>query len=344
MSSAPGRSSGMSISEIAELAGVSTPTVSKVLNGRPDVAIATRERVEAIIREHNYTRRRAKAQTSPQLLDLVFHELDSAWATEIIHGVEQQAAEQRVGLVLSHLNGKTHVHDQLIEDVLGRRPMGVILVQSTMSSQQIEQLRSRNIPTVVVDTDGEPPSGTPIVGSSNWNGGFAAAKHLIELGHTNIGVISGRAEIMCSRLRIDGFRAAMDQFRIPVNPSLIRNGNFYVSGGYSHGLDLLRRPDRPTAIFAGSDLQAFGVMRAARELGLQVPHDLSVVGYDDLPITEWMHPPLTTVRQPLREMARTATNMIFDLASGRTPINTAVELGTTLVVRASTAAPNPITP
>lgn len=339
MSSPTGRGSGISINEIAELAGVSTPTVSKVLNGRPDVAPATRERVEAIIRQHNYTRRRAKSQTTPQLLDLVFHELDSAWATEIIRGVEQLAAEKRVGVVLSDLGGKNRANDRFIEDVLSRRPLGVIMVQSTMDAAQIEQLKSRNIPTVVVDTDGEPPSGTPTVGSSNWNGGFAAAKHLIELGHTNIAVISGRAEIMCSRLRIDGFRAAMDQYGIPVNPELIRNGNFYVSGGYAHGLELLQGEDRPTAIFAGSDLQAFGVMRAARELGLQVPDDLSVVGYDDLPITEWLYPPLATIRQPLQEMAHTATNMIFDLAQGRAPINGNVELGTTLVVRQSTAPP-----
>ena len=267
------------LSHAPTLSSVSTPTVSKVLNGRPDVAQATRERVEAIIRQHNSTRRRAKSQTTPQLLDLVFHELDSAWATEIIRGVERQAADKRVGVVLSDLGGMNRANDRFIEDVLFRRPLGVIMVQSTMDAAQIEQLKSRNIPTVVVDTDGEPPSGTPTVGSSNWN------------------------------------------------------------GGYAHGLELLQRENRPTAIFAGSDLQAFGVMRAARELGLQVPDDLSVVGYDDLPITEWLYPPLTTIRQPLQEMAHTATNMIFDLAQGRAPINGNVELGTTLVVRQSTAPP-----
>ena len=267
------------LSHAPTLSSVSTPTVSKVLNGRPDVAQATRERVEAIIRQHNYTRRRAKSQTTPQLLDLVFYELDSAWATEIIRGVERQAADKRVGVVLSDLGGMNRANDRFIEDVLFRRPLGVIMAQSTMDAAQIGQLKSRNIPTVVVDTDGEPPSGTPTVGSSNWN------------------------------------------------------------GGYAHGLELLQRENRPTAIFAGSDLQAFGVMRAARELGLQVPDDLSVVGYDDLPITEWLYPPLTTIRQPLQEMAHTATNMIFDLAQGRAPINGNVELGTTLVVRQSTAPP-----
>jgi LacI family transcriptional regulator len=127
---------------------------------------------------------------------------------------------------------------------------------------------------------------------------------------------------------------------VPWDPALIRWGAFDAESGYRHGLDLLAGPDRPTAVFAGSDYQALGVLRAAREIGLRVPDDLSVVGYDDLPISQWIDPGLTTVHQPLREMAAMATRMLLTLAAGGEPPSTRVELVTELVIRASTAAPS----
>ncbi|GMA33254.1 hypothetical protein GCM10025875_32460 [Litorihabitans aurantiacus] len=127
--------------------------------------------------------------------------------------------------------------------------------------------------------------------------------------------------------------------RLPRDPSLVRWGDFDADGGYLHGRELLSRPDRPTAIFAGSDYQALGVMRAARELGLRIPEDLSVVGYDNLSISRWFDPAITTVNQPLREMAALATQMLLTLSDGGVPASTRVELGTELVVRSSTAPP-----
>ncbi|MCC2308646.1 LacI family DNA-binding transcriptional regulator [Cellulomonas chengniuliangii] len=327
------------IATIALEAGVSVPTVSKVLNGRPDVSAATRARVEAVLAQRRYQRRRSRTPTGPRLLDLVFHELDSAWAVEIIKGVEQVAGTARVGVVLSELGGAHRPRQEWLDDLLARRPLGVILVLSDVDPAQRRQLESRAIPFVVVDTAGEPPVGIPTVGSQNWNGGLAATRHLLGLGHRRIAVIAGPSDVMCSRARIDGYRTALDEAGVRVDPALVRHGDFFVQGGYDHGLDLLRREDRPTAIFAGSDLQALGVMRAARELGLRVPEDLSVVGYDDLPLTEWIGPPLTTIRQPLREMAGTATRMVLSLARGESPSNQRIDLATELIVRESTAPP-----
>jgi LacI family transcriptional regulator len=119
----------------------------------------------------------------------------------------------------------------------------------------------------------------------------------------------------------------------------VRHGNFYVDGGFRHGNELLSRPDRPTAVFAGSDMQALGVLRAARELRLRVPEDVSVVGYDDLPLAEWIGPSLTTVRQPLTDMAGTATRMLLGLARGEQPATPQLDLATELVVRESTSPP-----
>ncbi|GAB3892368.1 LacI family DNA-binding transcriptional regulator [Kibdelosporangium lantanae] len=334
-----GGTHSVSIAEIAAEAGVSVPTVSKVLNGRPDVAAGTRARVERIIEHHQYRRRRTRKSTRPALVDLVFHDMNSAWATEIIRGVEEAAAKERAAVVLSELGGEHRPRREWFDDLLARGPLGVILVLADLDATQRLQLTTRAIPFVYVDTAGEPPPGVPTVGSANWAGGLAATRHVLGLGHQRVAVISGPTDMLCSRARVDGYRSALDEAGIPLRPDLVRYGDFHLHGGYHHGLELLSRPDRPTAIFAGSDLQAFGVIRAARELGLAVPTDLSVVGYDDLPVTEWIGPPLTTVRQPLREMATTAAQMVFTLARGERPPSDRIDLATELIVRDSTCPP-----
>jgi LacI family transcriptional regulator len=336
---APAGTAPVTIGTIARAAGVSVATVSKVVNGRVDVSPSTRERVEAVIQEHGYRPRRGTSTTGSGLLELVFHELDSPWALEIIASVERAAGQRRMAVVLSELGGSHRPRQRWLDDVLQRRPRGVILVQSELSAEQRSQLESRSIPFVLVDTAGERVPGVPTVGSTNWDGGLAATRHLIELGHRRIAVISGPADVLCSRARIDGYRSALEEAQIELDPELVRYGDFYVGGGYEHGRSLLERPDRPTAIFAGSDYQALGVLRAARELGLHVPGDLSVVGYDNLPVTEWMAPTLTTVDQPLAEMAATATRMVLDLANGEPPTGLRIDLATELVVRESTAPP-----
>lgn len=331
------------IADIASEVGVSVPTVSKVLNGRTDVAEATRARVEAALERHDY--RKPVATRGPgngvRLLDLVFHAADNLWAQEIIKGVEQVCGPERVGVVLSELGGSHRPPQEWIDDVMARRPLGVLLVMSGLDAKQRHQLASRAIPFAVVDTQGEPPAGVPTVGSNNWNGGLSATRHLLNLGHRRIAAISGPDDMLCSRARVDGFRSAHDELGVPWDPALIRWGGFDADSGARYGLELLDRPDRPTAIFAGSDYQALGVLRAARQLGLRVPEDLSIVGYDDLPISQWIDPGLTTVHQPLREMAGLATRMLLTLAAGGDPPSMQVELVTELVIRASTAPPAP---
>ncbi|WP_232248194.1 LacI family DNA-binding transcriptional regulator [Streptacidiphilus rugosus] len=326
------------LAEIAREAGVSAPTVSKVLNGRADVAPATRERVEELLRVHGYRRRRSATQAAP-LLELVFHELESAWAMEVIRGVENVVREEGLSVVLSESSGRLSLGQSWVDGVLARRPTGVVLVLSGLDRALQEQLTSRDIPFVVMDPAGDPGQEVPAVGATNWHGGLAATRHLLELGHRRIGVIGGPTGMMCSRARIDGYRAALETAGVAFDPGLVRDGDFHHEAGYAAGLDLLRLADRPTAVFTGNDLQALGLYEAARELGLRIPEDLSVVGFDDLPLARWVGPPLTTVRQPLTEMAEVATRMVLDLARGVQPSTVRVELATSLVERSSTAAP-----
>jgi LacI family xylobiose transport system transcriptional regulator len=326
------------LAEIARTAGVSTPTVSKVLNGRADVAPGTRARVDKLLREHGY-RRKSGGGRSSNLVELVFHELDSAWAMEVIRGVENVARREGMSIVLSESAGRLTPGQTWVDGVLGRRPGGVVLVLSDLDEVQRAQLTSRSIPFVVLDPAGDPADGVPAVGANNWLGGLTATRHLIEFGHRRIAMLGGPFRMMCSRARVDGYRTALETAGIGVDPALVREGNFHHEAGYAAGRELLARPDRPTAVFAGNDLQALGIYEAARELGLRIPDELSVVGFDDLPLAHWVGPPLTTVRQPLVEMAETATQLALDLGRGRRPTATRVDLATTLVIRNSTAAP-----
>ncbi len=179
----------------------------------------------------------------------------------------------------------------------------------------------------------------PTVGSSNFNGGLLATRHLIELGHRRIGIISGQDDVLCSRERVAGFRFAHEEAGLAIDPELVRYSNFSVSGGYRHGMELLAtRTGRPRSS-PGSDMQALGVLRAARRLGLHVPDDLSLIGYDNVPLSEWTDPALTTINQPLRDMAGTATRMLLDLARGVHLTTSRIDLVTELIVRESTAPP-----
>lgn len=326
----------VTLAEIAAEAGVSLATMSKVLNGRSDVSPATRSRLEEHLSRHGYTRRNATQRT--EFVELVFHELEPSWSMEVIEGVEDVAKAAGLSVVLT-VSGDRHAPSaDWIEGVLRRRPVGVILVFSDIEAAYREKLRSRGIPFVIVDPAGDPSPDVPSVGSANWSGGLMATRHLIELGHRRIAAVTGPEDMMCSLARVDGYRSAMNAAGLPIDPALIRFGDFHTSGGEAHGRDLLALPEPPTAIFAGSDLQALGVIAAASAAGLSVPGDLSVVGYDDIALSRWMSPQLTTVHQPLRRMGEEATRLALRLADGATVETLRMDLATHLVVRGSTAA------
>ncbi|ACZ89538.1 LacI family DNA-binding transcriptional regulator [Streptosporangium roseum] len=333
--------SRVTIALIAEEAGVSVPTVSKVINGRPEVAPGTRQRVERLLHKHGYQRRVSQSDGPVGLIDLVFTEIESPWAMEIVRGAEATAREAGASTVISVLHTHAGPGRDWLERIATRRTDGVVIVASRLSAGLQGRLNARSMPFVVVDPEGEPAPHVASVGATNWNGGLAATRHLLELGHRRIGVIGGPADMLCSRARIDGYRAALETAGVPVAAELIRHGDFLVDSGHDHGHGLLALADPPTAIFAGSDLQAFGVFEAARRRGLRVPEDLSVVGFDDLPLARSAWPPLTTVRQPLRDMAALATRMVLAIGRGDRSQARRVELATELVVRESTAPPRP---
>jgi LacI family transcriptional regulator len=340
VSEAPRRDRGRTtLAAIAAEAGVSLPTVSKVVNGRRDVAPATRALVERLLHEHQYTRAGTRRHRRSGLVDLVFNGLDSPWAVEILRGVEEWGTDHSTAVAVSSVRHGNARPASWTSGLASHDTDGVILVTSELTGSQLEQLREADIPLVVLDPGNPPPPDLPSVGATNWAGGLAATEHLLSLGHRRIGAIAGPGDYLCSRARTDGYRSALERAGIKFDPALVRNGDFQHEAGFVCGGKLLDLPEPPTAIFAGSDQQAFGLYEAARQRGLRVPQDLSVVGFDDLPISRWVPPPLTTVRQPLDEMGRAAAQMLGDLIEGRPLHSTRIELFTELIIRESTAAP-----
>lgn len=327
----------VTISVIAASAGVSVPTVSKVINGRSGVSAQTRARVEALVSEYGY---RKSAGSRSNVMELVFSELEDMWGVEIIRGVQRVAREHRVGVMLSEFGPESSSIRFWIEDALDRRPACVVSV-AQLSASERDRLRARGIPFVVFDPTCELPDDVPFVGATNWAGGRAATRHLVGLGHRRIGLVGGGDELLCFRARLDGYRSALEGGGLVMDPGLVVRSVPSVEAGRAAGLELLGRGAgrRPSAVFAVSDLQALGVYGAARELGLSVPGDVSVVGFDDLPLAGLADPPLTTVRQPLGEMAAAATELALALGRGEEPPRLGIELATKLIVRDSTAPP-----
>lgn len=323
----------VTISYIAETAGVSIPTVSKVINGRSGVSPDTRARVEALISEYGYRR-----TNRSNMMELVFDELENMWGMEIIRGVERVARRERVGVVLTEFGPGHNAIAYPNDDTLSRRPACVVTV-AQLSEEQRDQLRARGIPFVVFDPTTELPDDVPYVGATNWSGGRSATRHLIGLGHRRIAMIGGPDKVLCCRARLDGYRSAMEAAGLSVDAGLVLRTDLTTKDGRAAALDLLNRAERPTAIFACNDLQALGVYQAARAVGLRIPADLSVVGFDDLPIAAMIDPPLTTVHQPLAEMAAAATELALALGRGEETPQVGFELATTLTVRESTAPP-----
>jgi LacI family transcriptional regulator len=325
----------VTLADIAVAAGVSVATVSKVRNGRTDVAARTRSRVEAVLADHNYGR---KPSGRSRLIDLAFADL-SPWSVEIIRGAEEAATAEGCRIAVSVVSGEAATAAWLARLSSGQID-GVILVLTDLAPVYREQLAAMLLPVVIVDPVGQPDPRIPSIGATNWAGGLMATEHLIEIGHRRIGIITGRPALLCSQARLDGYQSALGRAGIPVDPSLIYSGDFRFEGALAAAQDMLALPDPPSAIFAGSDMQALGVYEAARLRKLRIPDDLSVVGFDDLPMSAWVSPPLTTIIQPLANMAAMATRTVLDALGGRLDTSSnRVELTTSLVVRASTAPP-----
>ncbi|MET7699547.1 LacI family DNA-binding transcriptional regulator [Streptomyces sp. NPDC005485] len=335
---------GPTLAVVAREAGVSVPTASKVVNGREDVAPETRRRVTEALDRLGYVRRpRFDAAKAPSLVDLVVHSLDSSWSGAVLHGVEEAAYDTGLEVVVSAGLTRTragHPDRDWLDKLTARGSAGVLFNLAELTPAQYTWLDQHRVPFVMIDPVHEPPPGVVSVGAANWQGGVTATEHLLSLGHERIAVIGGYRRKMCSSARVSGYRSALATAGIPHRPEYIRYGSFSEDGAHRRMLELLSLPEPPTAVFVCSDKMALGVYQALAERELSVPDDISVVGFDDLPEARWTRPSLTTVRQPLSEMASTALHLLVRMMAGDRPESTRTELSTRLVHRSSTAPPD----
>lgn len=325
---------------VASAAGVSAPTVSKVLNGRPDVSAATRARIEQALREHGYVPpARSPGRRPARTIDLVFDDLLNPYTSEVLRGVTTAADADRVDVVVGRFPeaGPRAAADTWVQRLATAGREGIIVVTSELTRDQIAGFDRAGIPLVVIDPVNLPSVKVASVGATNWAGGVAATEHLLGLGHRRIGFVGGLAGSACEQARLHGYLAACTGAGVEADPALISHGVFDYGTGYRDGGRLLDLAEPPTGVFAASDAIAAGVLEAARERGLTVPRDLSVVGFDDTYLAQWSTPPLTTVRQPLQEMGGLAFRTLMRLRAGDPPDSHHVEMATQLVVRGSTA-------
>jgi LacI family transcriptional regulator, galactose operon repressor len=330
------------IRDIAREAGVSVATVSRVINGRPDVSRSTRDSVLQAVRTHNFSTNRSARALSMGRTGLVGFTVPVAHAeyfASILAGATEALYEEDMRLVLCPT---LHEHDRevtLLDRLMHGTTDGAILLLPVESGGELKALQREGFPFVVADPREALDEGIPAVSAAHWAGARAATEHLLALGHRRIALVTGTRGWVATEERISGYQTALAAAGVLMQPELIAEGDWLLEDGRHAANKLLDIADPPTAIFASNDNMAVGVLHAARERGLHVPEDLSIVGFDDSMQATIVAPALTTVYQPLEELGRTAVGLLTRLLEGQRLEALRIELATRLVVRESTAPP-----
>jgi LacI family transcriptional regulator len=333
---------GPTIREIAQLAGVSIATVSRVVNGKGYVSEETRTTVERVVRDHRYSANRSARGLSSGhtgLVGVTVPRIHPAYFSEIVAGATDALYERDMRVVLCPTQ---HEHDRevsLLNRLVHGTTDGGLLILPEETPGELQGLMDHGFHFVVVDPRERLDGQVPTVSAANLAGAYEVTSHLLELGHRRIAAITGPRGMLATDERIRGYNAAMAASGLIPPRNLVIESEFDVPGGRAAAEHLLNLSEPPTAIFAFSDQIAIGALHAALARGLKVPQELSIVGFDDTAEAALVTPALTTVRQPLAEMGRMAVSLLMRLLESRRLEALHVELATQLVIRDSTAPP-----
>ncbi len=303
----------VTIRDVAARAGVSSTTVSHVINDTRPVSAELRARVESAMAELGFQPNalaRSLRRKRTHTLGMIVPDSANPFFAEVGRGIEDTSFAAGYSTILCNSDGD-RARELLYLDLLVQKQVdGVLLVPTGDYAELAAKLRTRNIPVVVIDRD---VSDAPIdrVHIDNVAGGYLATCHLLDLGHRRIGYIGGPPHLSSVPNRSAGYLRALQEAGLPVDDRLLVAGNFRDFGGYGGAQALFALPDPPTAIFAGNDLMAIGVLAAARDAGIAVPDDLSIVGFDDIHLAGYINPPLTTVAQPKYELGVIAAELLL---------------------------------
>jgi LacI family transcriptional regulator len=334
----------LTINDIARMAEVSKKTVSRVINRSPFVKVETREKIDAIIREYGFQpdpQARGLAFRRSFLIGMVYDNPNPQYVVHMQQGILDGLKGSGFELVIHPSDREIGTFPEEIVAFVERQKLsGVVLTPPVSEDQRLaDLLRAAGVPFVRIASIGLDDPQRMIV-THDHLGGATVARHLAELGHARIAHISGPASFLSAHERRRGFSAALAESGIELRPEYDRAGAYTYDSGMAAARELLALDPRPTAIFAGNDEMAAGVYQVAREFGLSIPDDLSVVGYDDAPAAARMWPPLTTIRLPIRDMGRVAAEKLMAERHREPGTKAALsEVAPTLIVRGSTAAP-----
>jgi LacI family transcriptional regulator len=335
-----GRSSRLTIREVADLAGVSTATVSRVINGRAEVSDRARDAVLRVVREYGYsTNRTARGLSAGRtgLVGVTTPVVHHSYFAVILDGAGEALYEQDMRMVLCPTH---HEHDReasLLERLMQGTTDGALLILPEESPDELAALHEHGYRFVIVDPHRHLDEHVPTVSAAHSSGASEGVEHLLSLGHRRIAAVTGPLGWIATEQRLRGYRGALAAAGVMPDPELVVESDFHAKGGVEAALSLLDLPDPPTAVFAFNDMLAIGVMQAARQRGIRVPEELSVLGFDDTFEASIVTPTLTTVRQPLAEMGRMAVNLLVRQLQNQRIEALHVQLETKLVVRESTA-------
>jgi len=331
----------VTIVEVAAEAGVSFGTVSRVINNDIHVKPETRERVlETMERLHFVANRQARglAGGKSNIIGMLVPDLGTGYIGEIIRGIDSELGVAGYDMMLYTTHRTAAKEASYVANLAQNMVDGLLLVLPRNPADYTGALTRRKFPFVLIDHQGTGKD-CPAVGATNWQGAYNATDYLIKLGHKRIGFITGWLDLGAAVDRLEGYKTALRTNHISFDPELVYEGTFDQPDGYTGTKRFLDLENPPTAIFASNDVMAMAAMDAVRERGLKAPEDISILGFDDIPQASRVRPALTTVRQPLEQMGRVATQMLLEILKHPENKPDRIELPTELIIRDSTAKP-----
>ncbi|MDP2490449.1 DNA-binding transcriptional regulator CytR [Vibrio splendidus] len=327
--------------DVAQLAGVSTATVSRALMNPEKVSVSTRKRVETAVLEAGYSpntlARNLRRNESKTIITIVPDICDPYFA-EIIRGIEDAAVENDYLVLLGDSGQQKKRESSFVNLVFTKQADGMLLL-GTDHPFDVSKPEQKNLPPMVMACEFAPELELPTVHIDNLTSAFEAVNYLAQLGHKRIAQISGPTTATLCKFRQQGYQQALRRAGVSMNPGYSTVGDFTFEAGAQAVRQLLALPEQPTAIFCHNDAMAIGAIQEAKKLGLRVPQDLSIVGFDDIQFAQYCDPPLTTISQPRYEIGRQAMLMMLDLLKGNDVQAGSRLLEAKLVVRGSTAPP-----
>jgi len=327
--------------DVAKIAGVSTATVSRFINSPDTVREATREKVTRAMKICNYKYNalaRGFVTKKSNTIGLIIPTISNPVFADSTQGIQDFADKRKMQVILGNSYYKYEQEENLVKTLREKQVDGLIITTTNLKGNVLKTLLDENFPFVLLFST---VKGGPIsaVGVDNYRGGYLAAEHLITLGHKRIGMLAGSFAITDrSYHRWHGYRQCLNNYGIPYDKKLLAQTEYSLAGGRDTVKKLLALKTPPTAVFCSNDYLALGAMKGAREMGLRLPDDLSIVGFDDMQTASYVLPALTTIRQPAYKMGESAAELLFQrMESSAKPVQRMLE--SSLIIRESTTTP-----